>query len=106
VVVRVSVANPLDSSLNDHLGAQQAWERCRVNSGPHALLPSSLHYRRLFGMETDALIQIDSLLDVIITPLAPALIAINQPESCAVVPGRYDSIIFRDYRAIASFHAV
>ena len=42
-IVRLVEDNPLDASLDDHLGAKLAWEGSGVDCGPHSPVSSSLH---------------------------------------------------------------
>ena len=57
-------------------------------------------------MKTQALVKVDSLLDVVVAALAAAFVAIYETEGCPVVPGRDHALILGDHSTVAALHAV
>lgn len=106
MIVRIKVTNSCDTSLNYHFCAEKARERSCVYRCTHALFSSSLHNSRFFSVETDAFVEIDTLLYVVIASLATALIAVYESKCCTIVPSRNYSVVFCDNCTIASLHAV
>ena len=57
-------------------------------------------------MQTHAFVQVYTLRNIVITPLASAFIAIYQAYSCSIVASWYYSIVFDNDGTISFFHAV
>lgn len=96
----------LNSGLNDHLGAEEARETCRVYRASHCLRSSSLNHCGLLCMETLALVKLKPLRDVRVTPGAASFIAILVLERRPVVAGRDYSEVFHDDCPVSPLHAI
>jgi hypothetical protein len=57
-------------------------------------------------MQTEALVQINALMHIVIAALAATFIAIDQTKGCAIVTSGDNSLVLCDDCAIASLHAV
>jgi len=57
-------------------------------------------------MQAEALVQINALMNVVITALAATFIAVGDAEWHAIVASRDHSLILRDDSSIATLHAV
>ena len=57
-------------------------------------------------MQAETLVQVDSLMNIVIAPLAATLIAIGKSKGNSIVAGRYHSLVFCDDRTNATLHAV
>lgn len=98
--------DPYDASLNDHLGAQLAWERRRVDSRTERPRPARLHDCRLLGVQAQTLVKVDALVHVIVAPFTAAVIAVVEAERCPVVASRDDTLVFGDDGTVATLHTV
>ena len=105
-IIRLVENDPLDATLDDHLGAELARVRCRVDGSTHGAISSGFHDRGLLSVETQAFIQVDTLLHIVIASLASALVTVGQAERSPIVTCRYDPVVHGDDGPIAFLHAV
>jgi hypothetical protein len=95
-----------DTCLDDDLGAELTREGGRVDCPAHGAWSACFDDGRFLSVKAKALVEVDSLHDVIVASLAAALIAVAKPKRSAVVTRGDYTIILGDDGAVATLHAV